>query len=98
MSNYNTHCIRNFPAKDRSELIRLSDGMVIACRQNTTVIFGEDPNIQQRTRVFMDSTYAKAFMRKLADIDLNTDAKDGRTDHTARIEEMDGDRGMRIVQ
>lgn len=66
-----THIIRNV-GTDKSELIRVEDGMVIACRQQNGVVYGENAQAPMGSRVFADAMYAKAFLRKLADIDLNT--------------------------
>lgn len=121
MTNHSTHIIRNYTAKKTSTLHRVSDGVVIAVRQERKIAWGEDP-AQQQGRVFADEQYAQRFLRRVADLDqamrkghvckdcgfapaeviecaINED-KAHRVDHSlvARVEEVDGEPRIKVVQ
>lgn len=102
MNNNSTHVIRNFPSQDKSEMCRLSDGMIICYRSGYKIAFGENPN-QLEWRQFMDATYAMAALRKIADEDyfqfLRTKDPDIQRDAVvARVEEVDSEPRIKRVQ
>ena len=91
MNKYATHEMRHFRDNDTQQLIRRSDGMVIAVRSGNLVAFGEDPR-KQTQHVFADVNYAKAFMRSLGDRDI---AKETGQPNRADFEDTEG--GSRVL-
>jgi hypothetical protein len=55
-----THIVFTYPSQDSEIMFRACDGMMIAERQKTTLIFGENPNApsgdpkRKQSRVFME--------------------------------------------
>ena len=69
-NNFCSHIIYEDKASNVDSLYRSRDGISLAARVGNEVIFGEDPNpnrLQQRK--FLDDSYAKMYLRTLADHD-----------------------------
>ncbi len=103
MNNRATHIVLKFPSKKMDLLYRASDGMSIACRSEITVIVGTDANPERmKTHKFMDEAFARAYLNRLADLDLNELPIDGsctkpreQITHWAVVDERDNEK--RIV-
>lgn len=70
-----THIMIVFDTKDKDQddLYR-ADGLLVASRQNDMVRFGHDIATAQ-TRGFINSTRAKEFIRKMANVDIEAQSK-----------------------
>lgn len=67
-----THIILKFDSHDTDVLYRASDGLTLACRQNITVIVGNDPNpAKKEHRSFIDAAHALVYLKRLGDLDVN---------------------------
>jgi len=68
MNNNNTHLIHNMPTQRKSHLSRRATGMVIAYRNGTKIMYGENPGnlIPQE---YISEEHALAALRHLAFID-----------------------------
>ncbi len=62
MTEKPTHIIISYPSQDAETLFRASDGMALGHRQNSVVIFGEDP-AKREGRTFLDGDHAKRWLR-----------------------------------
>jgi hypothetical protein len=72
MSKPATHILIEFESKDMTLLYRASDGMSLGCRTGINVVFGETRDPQKLvSRGFLDTTYARAYLRRCADLDVN---------------------------
>jgi hypothetical protein len=78
-----THIIMITASQDREDLYR-ADGMLLASRQGDLVRFGNEPK-EAGNRLFLNSDFAKAWLRKVPMMDLAT-RKDGRLNVTDAIE------------
>lgn len=78
-----THIIMITASQDREDLYR-ADGMLLASRQGDMVRFGNEPK-EAGNRLFLNSDFAKAWLRKVPAMDLHT-RKDGRLNVTDAIE------------
>jgi hypothetical protein len=88
-----THILLEYPTNDTTLLYRASDGCALACRLQTKVLDGEDPNpATLRTRNYLDVTFARAALRNIADADCVARLGDG---YAASFEERNGE--SRIV-
>jgi hypothetical protein len=67
-----THILTRYDSKDQEDLYR-ADGMLVASRQNDIVRFGHDIATAQ-SRLFLNVPLAKAWLRKLAQVDLAASA------------------------
>jgi len=63
-----THILTRYDSKDQEDLYR-ADGMLVASRQSDMVRFGHDIATAQ-SRLFLNVECAKAWLRKLAEVDL----------------------------
>ncbi len=59
-----------FPTAHNDQLFRASDGMLVGVRGGNKVIYGENP-CQTEERMFLDESFAIAFLRKIADVDCS---------------------------
>jgi hypothetical protein len=75
-------------SQDREDLYR-ADGMLLASRQGDLVRFGNEPK-EAGNRLFLNSDFAKAWLRKVPMMDLHT-RKDGRLNVTDAIERESAD-------
>lgn len=72
MSKPATHILIEFESKDMTLLYRASDGMALGCRTGINVVYGESRDPQKLlSRSFLDPLYAKAYLRRCADLDIN---------------------------
>lgn len=67
-----THIITTYDSKDQADLYR-ADGMLVASRQSDVVRFGYDIATAQ-SRLFLNVELAKAWLRKLAELDVYASA------------------------
>lgn len=63
-----THILMTFDSKPQEDLYR-ADGMLVASRQADVVRFGHDIATAQ-SRLFLNEDQAKAWLRRLADVDI----------------------------
>jgi hypothetical protein len=97
-----THILIGLPSKQQEDLYR-ADGMLVASRQSDIVRFGHDISTAQ-SRLFLNADHAKAFLRRLAVVDLYAEAHrtplseqvygynaEATLKHKAVIEERDGE-------
>lgn len=113
-NNRNTHTIRHFASQKKSVLNRNKDGMVISVCVGLTVAWGEDPRQQEQrsfvdtpsTKAFMRKV-ADADQRVIAQIEWKppegvdpsaTVTPPDFSDVFARIEELDGEPRIKVVQ
>lgn len=88
-----THIIMTTASQDREDLYR-ADGMLLASRQGDLVRFGNEPK-EAGNRLFLNTDYAKAWLRKVPMMDLAT-RKDGRLNVTDAIERDSAALGAQI--
>jgi len=67
-----THILTFYDSKDQEDLYR-ADGMLVASRQADVVRFGHDIATAQ-SRLFLNVEMAKAWLRKLAEVDSSASA------------------------
>lgn len=67
-----THIVMNYLSQDAEILFRADDGVAIAQRKKTVVLFGEDPNRKQ-SRVFIDPEHASRYLRNVVTLKDLTD-------------------------
>lgn len=97
--NETTHILTTYDSKDQADLYR-ADGMLVASRQGDLVRFGHDIATAQ-SRLFLNVDFAKAWLRKLAEVDLKAQADEvplhecvyayGSIHRTAAIEERNAE-------
>lgn len=68
-----THIITTYDSKDQEDLYR-ADGMLVASRQGDVVRFGNDIATAQ-SRLFLNVEASKAWLRKLAQVDVRAAAQ-----------------------
>ncbi len=114
MNNHNTHTIRNFASKKRIELSRNKDEMIIGVQVGSTVAWGEDPRNQDQrafTSAVSATAFlrkvADADQRMIAQVEWKapegvdpsaTVVPPDFRDVFARIEEVDGEPRIKVVQ
>ncbi len=70
MSKPATHILIEYPSRKTTLLYRAIDGLALACRIETRVLTGEDPNpAKMETRNYLDETFAMMALRRLVDAD-----------------------------
>jgi hypothetical protein len=60
-----THIIVHFPSNQRDDLFRASDGMLLASRSQSVVMFGENPASAQQ-RHFISAEFAYQWLKSVA--------------------------------
>jgi hypothetical protein len=90
-----THLLMITASQDREDLYR-ADGMLLASRQGDLVRFGNEPK-EAGNRLFLNSDFAKKWIRKIPGMDLAT-RKDGRLNVTDAIERDSGMIGVVIEE
>lgn len=83
-----THVVMNYASQGSEILFRGSDGIALAQRKKTVVVFGEDPN-KKSSRVFLNDEYASRYLQEVVPAN---DLKE----HEQQIVDADGVVGMAL--